>query len=432
MVGNWYDYRNPKADNQNLLSKAVESGDLPNFFEETFSYSGTYIVFVLIGNNLSIFSDLHALNSLFYQYEGKNFSAASDPALFKLITELNFTENKSYQETINTSQGKIWGCCPGTDTGFRNLYRLLPNYYLDVERRIQKRFFPKVPFESQTLQQAVPKIAEILSGYLKAASHRKPLALALTAGWDSRLLFAASLELDDVYYYTLYHPYSDIEDTKTAEELCALVDKTHHQLSNQEKNNSLELERVIDESVFKPIKSDICLMQNFYHHRLDKYLDICGITGEGLRGLHNRGLNINKVRTAAGMLGFKESLYLREELRNWFIKNKQFCLTHGINYLDLIYSEMYYSVVKAKNYRTFAHCVDTFTPYNSRELYAVCSGVPAKAKYPYDSTLMKEVIKSFDPDLLSIPFNRHKSKAIKLLVKTRLYYPAMVIKDFTS
>src|SRR6185436_9496053 len=43
------------------------------------------------------------------------------------------------------------------------------------------------------------------SGLIKSAAHRFELALAITAGWDSRLILAASREIShQLYFFTLF------------------------------------------------------------------------------------------------------------------------------------------------------------------------------------------------------------------------------------
>ncbi|MBN2830325.1 MAG: hypothetical protein JXR56_08395 [Candidatus Cloacimonetes bacterium] len=431
LVGNWYDYRNPTYDNEVLVSNAAEGHDFASFIKNTFPYCGTFTVFCLINKELYIFNDLHGLNSVFYSYSGNDFTVTSDPALFTLFTELEQTDNEWYEEAINSERGKKWGICPGTNTGFKGIYRLLPNSYLNVNAGIENRFYPDEPVQPYSSGKAVTKIAQMLSGYLKAASNRRKLSLALTAGWDSRILFAASLELDDVFYYTLLHPYAAIQDSSTAEELCRITGRNHTILEGKGNNNLKEIEQVLSKSVYMPMASDMYILLNTYYQQLENFLDVCGITGEVLRGSHNRAVHVNEIRTASDLLGFPESRYMNEEIHSWLDKNKLFCRNFNIEYLDLLYSDLYYSVVKAKNYRTFAHFVDTMIPYNSRELLSITNGVNKKSKYPYNPSLMKEVINTFNPELLKVPFNPQKSRYLKLLVKSKLYYPAIAFKDIT-
>ena len=86
------------------------------------------------------------------------------------------------------------GWFPAGLTAHQGLYRLLPSHYLDLNRWEALRFWPKSTLPTlEDPEAAVEKIIFIIQSQMEAlAAQPKRLALALTAGLDTRTLLACS------------------------------------------------------------------------------------------------------------------------------------------------------------------------------------------------------------------------------------------------
>lgn len=91
------------------------------------------------------------------------------------------------------AEGKGW--IPGTLTAHQGLRRLLPNHYLDLDNFSVHRFWPHAAPAVQSLETAADSIAADLAGHVEAVARQFDTAVTLTAGWDSRLVAAASRRL---------------------------------------------------------------------------------------------------------------------------------------------------------------------------------------------------------------------------------------------
>ena len=107
---------------------------------------------------------------------------------------LGFTESLNFR----THEEYRW---PAASTPFKETRHLLPNHYLDLRTGQDVRYWPQAPLESISLITAVDRLAHLLPGLTKAAAMRFDLALGITAGWDSRLVLAASHEIKDKLDY---------------------------------------------------------------------------------------------------------------------------------------------------------------------------------------------------------------------------------------
>ena len=120
---------------------------------------------------------------------------------------------------------------PGDATHYEGVKHLSPNHYLDLRTSRVTRFWPWKKLETKTMAEAMAEAAALLRNSFTAAARRFPLALPLTAGWDSRLLLAASKPFsNDIFYYTLrYNSHKqDKHDLQIPPNLMAKLGLPHH------------------------------------------------------------------------------------------------------------------------------------------------------------------------------------------------------------
>jgi len=77
---------------------------------------------------------------------------------------------------------------------------------LDLNSKGISRFWPNKALENQSPDNVAKKGAEYIRGCIQSAAERKSIHLGITAGWDSRVLLAASRNLSDKIYYYLNKP----------------------------------------------------------------------------------------------------------------------------------------------------------------------------------------------------------------------------------
>lgn len=109
----------------------------------------------------------------------------------------------------------------GTGTAHADLYRLMPNYYLDLDNPGTHRFWPRADEFSLTMSvdEAVAIVGPAMQGYVKGCVAQFPLvAQTFTAGFDSRIIMAASREVvDDMLFFTMGSAGQGIDQILTAE-----------------------------------------------------------------------------------------------------------------------------------------------------------------------------------------------------------------------
>ena len=105
------------------------------------------------------------------------------------------------------------GMYPVGLTPRRNVWRLLPNHYLDLRRFVAVRHWPRSAFPaSASPQPLLDRIADRISQQVGALTRWRPATVGLTAGHDSRTLLACAREhLDRLTFFTAEfgHPDED-------------------------------------------------------------------------------------------------------------------------------------------------------------------------------------------------------------------------------
>ena len=106
------------------------------------------------------------------------------------------------------------GWISGTLTAHRDVYRVLPNHYLDLTSWTTHRFWPrKGDFDQwRGFDDSVASAAKALTDFSAAANREFKVAATMTAGFDSRLLLASCrTSLDQCEFFTLEAPNAEMD-----------------------------------------------------------------------------------------------------------------------------------------------------------------------------------------------------------------------------
>ena len=133
--------------------------------------------------------------SLSLVYSAPDGRAASSPSLLLKPADYESRFRPDLHRDLVVREGS-GGWISGTLTAHRDVYRLLPNHYLDMATWTTHRFWPR-PGEFATwrdMSSAAESAARALTAFSNAGCDRFRVAATLTAGFDSRLLVASCRE----------------------------------------------------------------------------------------------------------------------------------------------------------------------------------------------------------------------------------------------
>ncbi len=206
LLGYMLDPYNEASQDADIVRRLIRRfSGLDDLFEHTFSLGGRWILIAQDSDATRIFHDAAGSRQMFYTCRDltKDMWCASGSAL--LAETLKLPQDKEAVDFIHYFyhlDKEYW--LPGDSSAFRGIRHLLPNHYLDLETGLPRRYWPNKKQETLELDEVVKRASQSLKGMMRSAARRFDLALSLTAGWDSRLVLAASRSVcDKVSYMTV-------------------------------------------------------------------------------------------------------------------------------------------------------------------------------------------------------------------------------------
>jgi hypothetical protein len=288
---------------------------------------------------------------------------------------------------------------------------------LNIREKKTLRFFPFGDLETKSLEYVSSISSEMLKGYITAISIRNRIKMAVTGGYDSRVLFLASLNVECEYFVSK-HPYMDDlhPDILIPKRLTSHYGKnftveedkiTGEVNKNSDYINDIDFPRFSDSAYkhgdFTYINGNISeIARNYYgYHRNATAEDICFLSGN------------------------PEMSFVISEYGKW-LKNKPLFEKYGYNYLDIFYWEEKMGNWAAKA-KTEAHALgrDILSPFNSRELLMLLLSTERKYRDSHFNRLYDLIINELsgnDKEILKTAVNPGtKQSIIRTMKLLRVY-----------
>lgn len=190
-------------DKLGLCEKILNNAkSIEDVLEIEYYCGGKYIIFVKIGNDYYLLGDATCSLPVSYVFHQGCFFAASYENV--LAKKLGLMPDRKLVEIRNS--GSVSQAMPYDLTVYAEIKQLLPNHYIDLNRKKIIRF----PLMSRKLELSAKDAAEItntrilklLTGY----SSMYKLACPITSGRDSRVVLSYTYTQDNnVHCYTINH-----------------------------------------------------------------------------------------------------------------------------------------------------------------------------------------------------------------------------------
>ena len=205
LVGYLLDWRDSKATDFDILSRLAEARQgFDNVLEATAELCGRWVLIYQTESESRLFHDAVGLRQVCYARASGDDGlwCATQAALLADVAKLQPDERAiQFVDSTSALNQEYWW--PGDRLPFMNSRALLPNHVLDTFTGATERYWPDSKPDLLVPQDAAERICQKLKGVIRAGAHRFDLVLGLSAGWDSRLLLAASRDIvDDIGIYS--------------------------------------------------------------------------------------------------------------------------------------------------------------------------------------------------------------------------------------
>jgi hypothetical protein len=342
LIGFIIDPFNPDKTNEDIISSLVSgSKTTDGFFQSIHPLSGRFVLMAQIQDQMILAGDACHYRQIFFSQSEGHFSITSSPKLFLDSYQLESLIGEEKQALINhplfKNRENSWY---GNGCEDDRLVKLLPNHYLDLQHRQAKRMPVPVIDKKLTEDQILVYVSRILKGTYQCLTSRYKLMQALTSGWDTRVLLAASKDYKDKIEYFVFDrqdkkgPKS--ADARTASALAQQLD-LKFQVFNPEPLTDEFLNLYTKEHVLPRILPKTANIQHYWKQGYSK--DFMSVSGN-CAGIYKHPYGYGTGRTRLDQLlvfsGYHNEVpFIRKQIEQWYHNSKRYAKELGIPILEL-------------------------------------------------------------------------------------------------
>lgn len=391
--------------------------------EELYIYAGRFVLIGVIDGEMLIITDPCSLRQVYYTALDGHLWFSSQPNLLANYFNIPIRQDAKLLEFINSQAyedfQRFW---VGDDCIYENVRHLMPNHYFSIGNKEAIRYWVNHE-KSITIDESVNKASEILKGSMDAIANRGRLIQGLTAGWDSRMLLAASKDIkNNIQFWTLLVHNSKTKsiDLKIAEKLAEKLN-----LNLLVIYNLIDLREEIDIAIKKNVTqgethtTGATRTVQFYYDNFQECINVYGNCSEIARNYY--GSDHPSVITPEYLVkktGYYDIEFVKDNIEKWMEGVPEHVLD-DIDFPDLLYWEQRMGNWAAMRKAQADVAIEDYSPFDNRELLMTLYNVDKNYRSYDSSTLYKEIMKKLWPEVLSEPVNppAFKDKVKKAIKK---------------
>jgi len=284
--------------------------------------------------------------------------------------------------------------------------KLLPNHFLDIKCQEVKRLpiFANSNIDGKTVSLEVQKL---LKNTIEAITLRyDDVYLPITAGYDSRLLLTASINLKDKINYYIFNTGKTyvIRDVKIATKLAQYFKLNFKEIKLKELTEAFKQEF----SNYFIVPRFLSKTRNIAWFKENIKKPSINLSGGGdyLRGFYNENdfLSIQKTLSA---IEYEDIPIHTEAINEWLINVRSYAKEHNLRISDLFYHELRMGKWASKMYHeSDMTAMEYFSPLNNRHIvYSILFNIPESKRHTTTCPFYRELMEAMLPNATKIPFN---------------------------
>ncbi|MDD4149134.1 MAG: hypothetical protein PHE33_03815 [Bacteroidales bacterium] len=435
LLGYWINPHCPDKSNIEILKDGLNHiKDINSVSDFIYPLSGRFVLIVKIDQDLYVFNDASGFRQVFFTFHNENFYMSSNIFLFRYLFEIK--QKKDFQYYLHSahylqSPTYAW---PAGYTFYEGIEHLVPNHFLNVNKKSIIRFFPNhkntIITEESEIEDAIDYIVTMLKNSLISIKNKQAISLSLTSGNDSRVLLSLVKDFaKDIYFWISYNSKKE-SDYFIPKEILNNLGLNFYPIKN--KKLSKDFLKFYSENT--PLAHNSWAKYNY--SKIGKYPEnytvIRGASSETARnyyypdGIHPKAVSLEEL-AKIGNFSFLKLDFLKLIFENWLDKSETIIKNKGYNTLDFIFWEHREGVWQAQNQLESDFLFDVFVPYNNREILDLMLSIPNNyrdKKYPY---IYRKIIEINHPELLKYPINP-PDRYTKFEINLKYYFAAIKYK----
>lgn len=407
LLGFMFDYKKYNASNDDILNEIYDTYQKTNdIFSALEQYSGRWILLFASKTKSLVLNDPCSLRQIFYCEDKSDLWCSSQPHLLADKLHKNQRTSNDVLSFINSKaylfNERLW---IDEQSAFQDIYKLIPNHYLDLKSGQVQRFWPSKKRKNLDPNQIARESLNILTNLLKAAEFRSNTMQTVTAGIDTRVLLAASEPLRknkkyfvhrfqdmDEDHEDIYIPKSIAKDMNIDLQIIECLDYDP------------EFDKIQTINVFQE-QSDRKKYQhyNFFQSFQDKLI----ITGNVVPIIKKQYPHISKPKAEsfARIIRYHDQELAVKAIDKWLKESIEVATDFDIPLEMLFYWEVRFGSWSPMFNAALDISTEEFVPYNCLELLSTLQNTDIKYRTKPDNLLVKKIIDLAWPELNSYPVN---------------------------
>ena len=312
---------------------------------------------------------------------------------------------------------------PAASSAYREIARLLPNHYVDLNTGQAHRYWPNRAITPQSREFAAAEIVRLLQGLMAGITQRYSCILGLTAGLDSRIVLAATKPIiDRLSTMTVRQGRMPThhDDLVIAAKLAKTFQLQHRVV------NSYPFMTANFSSAFK---KNVFLSHEHYGPDAEAIFNAFGrkkvtITGSGsevgrlpFRLRPEAKKAVLTGRDLASIQNMGDAPFALQHFSSWL---DDIAVRHGVPVLDLFGWEQGHGCWLAATQIEFDIAwQEIFTPFNCRKVLLHFLSVEERLRGYPGNLMHKDLISRMWPELLAVPINPSSQGQNTLLAKAK-------------
>ena len=408
LLGFIIDPYQPEATNQEITDRLANCTTKTDFFKSLEVFTGKYAVFYSSKECEILMTDFFSERQL-YHWKNKEYYYISSSDKLILDTVGLAAKISSEKESLITSAlflniNEHW--LLSEEDWDERIKKLIPNHYLDLQQNNTKRL-PIFVSNQLDEKEVLDAFKTYLQNVMKAITLRyTSIYFPITAGYDSRLLLAASIQWKAKMNYYIFNSGKTyvLRDVKIAKRIARKFQLPFKEIIVPEMSASFKKEYATH-FIVPRFLSKTRNIAWFKNHITEPTINISG-GGGNLKGVYNEE-KFTSIQAICKEIEYDKLPIHKKALEKWLLKAKPYAEKYNIPLNDLFFQELRMGKWASKMYHEAdITSVDYYSPLNSRHImYMAFLNIPDTRRHMPSSILFKTLMEDMLPGTTKIPFN---------------------------
>ena len=414
LLGYIFDPFHPEKTNADILSDIFSKvHGYEEFIAAIKPYTGRYAIIYRDQSCFVILHDPYGVREIYYCTRPNKVICGSQPNLINRFSEpkLEISRDRNLLHFYNHDMkpirlGRLW---VGDETIYQDVKHLRPNHCLDILSLSAKRYWPNSRIDTKDLNTSVQLSCRYLEGAIKAATARYPVMMAVTSGFDSRSLLAASRDVrSQVYYFINKEPALDDEspDIRVPRDMFKKLQIPFHIHDVSGPVDEWFREIFLD-NTFWARDHILPTIYNVYFKTHQEKVNLLGL-GELGRVYYGKAPRDLDGYHLARSLKYKSSYYATAQCENWLREARGIAKTYDIDIMKLFLWEELIGNWGVIGNSESDIAIEEFDPYSSHYIGEILIAFDRA-----QGDLFLGMFNNMWPELLEFPFNPPATRAAR-------------------